>query len=696
MKQNSKIAACILPRNRFKGVGAAGEAFIHAPGAMAIVDAELHLLDCNNSFLNIFNSTRQSEGIAWLARYLDQADCEQILNLIDQSLGEKNLKHQTACLGNGTLLVTFQPLIVSGVACFLLSFESRPQTEESFEGIRQRLLMVVEGVSVGLIIIDAESSRIVDINNQALQLFGCSRDQIYQRDCHEYLGLEPGVISIEQAAGLLHGKKRMLRTADGIQRQVLFSVKRSHFKNQDYFLVSLTDTSLQHSAELEVSQLVNFDPTTNLPNRTLLLEHMHQALSWAKRMQGSTALLLLDLDHFKDFNDSLGHASGDRLLALLGERLKRCVRQADTVARVGGDEFAILLTDIPSVPQVTAIADKILARIAEPCSIEGREYHLTASLGISSYPFTANEPEEMICQADTAMYRAKHAGRNQVQIFSPEMNAENQQRLLLINDLHQALSEQQFEVYYQPQVDLRTGGICGTEALLRWRHPSMGMIPPDQFIPVAEETGLIVPLGLWVLETACRQVGQWQRSLMVPLRLAVNLSAGQFRQADLALDIGRVLTKTKFSAALLELELTESMLMEPVAQAQQAMEKLKKMGVTLAIDDFGTGYSSLSYLKHFPLDRLKIDQSFVRELAVNPADAAIVEAIIAMAGRLGLEIIAEGVEEEAQAEFLLANGCYEIQGFLFGQPVAAAEFTKKLQDQQGLTLDLRADLPCPI
>ncbi len=285
--------------------------------------------------------------------------------------------------------------------------------------------------------------------------------------------------------------------------------------------------------------------------------------------------------------------------------------------------------------------------------------------------------------ADTAMYRSKKAGRNQFQFFSPEMNADVLQRLLLTSDLCQALEEEQFEVYYQPQVDLRTGSICGTEALLRWHHPKLGMVPPDQFIPLAEETGLIVPLGLWVLETACRLVNEWQGDLMIPLRLAVNLSAVQFRQDDLAEQVANILQKTQFSAALLELELTETMLMDQVERAQVIMEELKKMGVTLAIDDFGTGYSSLSYLKHFPIDRLKIDRSFVRELTINPADAAIVEAMIAMASRLGHEIIAEGVEEEGQAEFLFANGCYEIQGFFIGHPVAATDFSLRLQDQVG-------------
>ncbi len=281
------------------------------------------------------------------------------------------------------------------------------------------------------------------------------------------------------------------------------------------------------------------------------------------------------------------------------------------------------------------------------------------------------------------MYRAKEAGRNQFQFFSPEMNADILQRLLLMNDLHQALEEEQFEVYYQPQVDMRTGGICGAEALLRWNHPKLGMITPDRFIPLAEETGLIDPLGLWVLETACKQVQQWQRGLMIPLRLAVNLSAVQFRQVDLAEQVDRILQKTEYSAALLELELTETMLMEQVEKAQLTMEALKKMGVTLAIDDFGTGYSSLSYLKHFPIDRLKIDRSFVRDLTENPADAAIVETMIVMAGRLGHEIIAEGVEDEAQAEFLFQNGCYEIQGYFFGRPVPAAEFSEKLKEQTG-------------
>lgn len=684
MNTKSKITASILPQGRFNTGRFVAEAFSRATTAMAIVAGDLRLLECNNRFLKDFSHTGHRGNPADLERYLSKDDHWKISTLIDQSLAQGNMQLKTAELLEGEMQVQFQPLNTAEGGQFLLCFSPRSQAEQKLDEARQRLLMVVEGVSVGLVVIEADSDLIIDINNQALELFGRTREEMRGRTCQQFICQECDDNGFEALnGGLLLSGNRMLRTADGQQRPVTFSVKRSHFRGRDYFLVSITDISSQHSAEQQVSRLANYDATTGLPNRHLLLDRLQQASAWAKRMQGSVALLLLDIDNFKDFNDSLGHSSGDRLLVMLAERLKGCVRRADTVARVDGDEFAVVLTDIGSEQQVGQVARKILACLSEPCVIDGRQYHVTASLGISSCPEDAQDPEDLIRLADTAMYRAKKAGRNQFQFYSPEMNKEVLQRLLLTNDLYQALAEEQFEVYYQPQVDMRSGSICGTEALLRWNHPTLGMIPPDQFIPLAEETGLIVELGQWVLETACRQVRQWQRSLMVPLRLAVNLSAVQFRQPDLAKQVEDVLEKTKFSAALLELELTETMLMEQVEKAQQAMEKLKKMGITLAIDDFGTGFSSLSYLKHFPIDRLKIDRSFVKELTENPADAAIVEAIIAMAGRLGHEIIAEGVEEEAQAEFLFANGCYEIQGFFFGRPLPAAEFTLKLQNQVG-------------
>lgn len=686
MNKKLKVAACIRPKGRYQGGRPAAEAFVRAITPMAIVDAELNLLDCNSSFFKTFNSDDRGGNPARLERYIDEIGLDQVGQMLDQLSADQGVMEQKLDLMDRSYQVQIQSLTTTGMVQFLLSFLPVSPVEKHLEETRQRMRLMVEGISVGLVVVEAESYKIVDINSLALTLFGRKREEMTGKVCHQFFFHASDEDCFETPeGGLLQSGTRMLRAADGSQRPVSFSIKRKGFQNREFLLVSMTDISSQHSAEQEASHLANYDPTTDLPNRRLLQDRLQQALAWAERMQGSVALILLDLDNFKDFNDSLGHASGDRLLALIGERLRGCIRRSDTVARVGGDEFAIVISDIGSEQQVVSVAQKVLSCVGEPCSIDGRQYRLTASLGISSYPTDAKDPGNLIRLADTAMYRAKEAGRNQFQFFSPEMNADILQRLLLMNDLHQALDEEQFEVYYQPQVDMRTGGICGTEALVRWNHPQLGMIAPDQFIPLAEETGLIVPLGRWVLETACRQVLQWQQGLMIPLRLAVNLSAVQFRQTDLARQVDEILCKTKYSAVLLELELTETMLMEEVEKAQQTMEELKKMGVTLAIDDFGTGYSSLSYLKHFPIDRLKIDRSFVRDLTESPADAAIVETMIAMAGRLGHEIIAEGVEDEAQAEFLFQNGCFEIQGFFFGRPQPAAEFTQKLKDQTGKT-----------
>jgi diguanylate cyclase (GGDEF)-like protein/PAS domain S-box-containing protein len=435
-----------------------------------------------------------------------------------------------------------------------------------------------------------------------------------------------------------------------------------------------TDITDQRVAAERIQFLAHYDPLTRLPNRTLLQDRMQQGLAHAAREDTRVALLFLDLDRFKPINDSLGHLVGDRLLQEVAIRLKGCVREDDTVARRGGDEFIVMLPHVESAEQAAHVAEKIIAAMDESFSINGHVLNVTFSIGISIYPDDAPNADTLVRNADIAMYRSKAGGRNKFQFFTPDMNAHALERLALENDLHRALERDEFTLMYQPQIDSESGEIIAAEALLRWQHPRRGLIGPAQFIPVAEESGLIVPIGEWVLEQACEQMQAWRDAGLKRIGIAVNISALQFSQKNLAGSIRRVLERSGIEPATLELELTESVLMHDHAATCDMMDELNSMGVRLAIDDFGTGYSSLSYLRSFPIHKLKIDQSFVRDLNHSSDAGAITSAIIAMAKNLNLRVIAEGVETPEQASFLQAQACDEFQGNLFGRPLTAAGF----------------------
>ena len=427
----------------------------------------------------------------------------------------------------------------------------------------------------------------------------------------------------------------------------------------------------------KLNYLAYYDVLTGLPSRTLFQDRLDQALTSANRHEGRLAVLLIDLDNFKNINDSLGHNAGDQLLKQLATRLANSLREGDTVARLGGDEFVSILVNVASEEDVTVVTQRILKLSAEPFTIDDHELFVTCSIGISLYPKDGEDAETLLKNADAALYSAKDKGRNNAQFCSAEMNVKALQRLTLENDLRQALKRQEFLLHYQPRVDLCSGEITGMEALVRWQHPEQGLVPPGSFIPAAEDSGLIVPLGTWVLHTACAQNKAWQAAGLKPVCVAVNLSARQFRQQDLVELVTRILRETGLDAAYLELELTESMIMHDVEATIATLTRLKAIGVKFSIDDFGTGYSSLSYLKRFPIDFLKIDQSFVRDLTTDPDDAAITKTIISMAHDLGHKVIAEGVETEEQKSFLQLHHCDEMQGYLFSRPVPAEIFEAK-------------------
>lgn len=435
------------------------------------------------------------------------------------------------------------------------------------------------------------------------------------------------------------------------------------------------DVTATQAMTMKMAHLAQHDFLTNLPNRVLLNDRIERAIQSAKRRDAQLALLFLDLDNFKQINDSLGHATGDRLLQSVALRLVNCVRSSDTVSRQGGDEFVILFAEDKHKMNAAMIAEKILAALTLPHEVALRELHVTGSIGISVYPADGQDAETLIKAADTAMYIAKQKGRNSYQFFSSDMNVLAVERQLIDADLRHALERQQFTLHYQPKVNLDTGAITGAEALLRWSHAEWGMVYPARFISIAEDSGLIVPIGRWVLREACVQAKQWSDiGRMVPLSIAVNISALEFRQKNFLEILRSILDDTGLSPHRLELEITESVLMQDVETSRRILHSLKDIGVQLAVDDFGTGYSSLSYLNQFPIDVLKIDQSFVSEIGAMTNNGVIASAVISMGNSLNLKVVAEGVENYAQLAFLKAQHCEEGQGFLFSGPLIAKDF----------------------
>ncbi|WP_133717303.1 MULTISPECIES: EAL domain-containing protein [Methylocaldum] len=447
-----------------------------------------------------------------------------------------------------------------------------------------------------------------------------------------------------------------------------------------------SDITERKKYEASIEYLATHDALTHLPNRTLLADRLSQALAHAKRTERPLALLFLDLDRFKDVNDSFGHALGDALLQAVAERLQASVREGDTVARQGGDEFLILLSDLERMEDIEFVAVKILRAIAKPFLIEGRELFMSGSIGASVYPADGEDMETLLKHADTAMYRTKEEGGSGFRLYAREMSQRAIERIKMESALRRALEQQQFELFYQPKVELRGGRIIGSEALIRWRHPDLGLVLPSRFIPMAEETGLIHAIGSWALKTACLQSKAWQDAGLSPFDVAVNLSAKQLKRGNLVKLVNQTLRETGLEGRYLELELTETMVMHDPERFIPILEELKELGVKLSVDDFGTGYSSLSYLKRLPFDRLKIDQSFVRDIATDTNDAVIVQTVISLGHTLGLKVIAEGVETLEQLTFLCRHRCDDMQGYYSSRPVTAEQFGRLLRENRRLPL----------
>ncbi len=536
-----------------------------------------------------------------------------------------------------------------------------------------------------ILITDADSN-IVRVNQAFQSITGYKADEVVgknprilqsgRHDVGFYKAMWSALIDTGKWSGEVWDKRK---NGDIYPKDMTITAIRDQNEKVTSYVAVFTDISLRKESEQRIHQLAFYDPLTALPNRRLLFDRLQQAMSVSMRNGHYGALLFLDMDHFKTINDTQGHAVGDLLLIEVAHRLKRCVREGDSVARLGGDEFVILLEDMGIRPDEAAasvelIAETVRNELGLPYLLNDFEYRTTTSIGVSLFPGHQESVEDLLMHADVAMYQAKSAGRNVIRFFDPEMQMALDARAGLESDMRRALDKKQFLLHYQVQVDSR-GKATGAEVLLRWKHPERGFVFPDQFIPLAEETGLIVPVGLWVLKTACAQLKVWQGSpLTRDLTLAVNVSAKQFHQEDFVVQIQHALLESGAKPSQLKLELTESTVLENVDDTIRTMREIKMLGVDFSMDDFGTGYSSLQYLKRLPLDQIKIDKSFVRDIASDPNDVAIVQTIIAMTDALGLNVIAEGVETIEQRDFLDKHGCHAFQGYLFSKPVVIDEF----------------------
>jgi diguanylate cyclase (GGDEF)-like protein/PAS domain S-box-containing protein len=468
---------------------------------------------------------------------------------------------------------------------------------------------------------------------------------------------------------------------DGVEAGIEDSAAPIHDRrgNVTGAVIVFHDVSAARAILLKISYLAQHDALTTLPNRLLLNDRLTQAIALAQRRQQQLGVLFLDIDRFKHVNDSLGHDVGDRLLISVAHRLLACVRSSDTVSRQGGDEFVILLSEVAHAQDAALSAEKIILALAAPYRLDQHDIHITVSIGIATYPDDGVVAETLMKHADFAMYHAKESGRNNYQFFKPDMNASAMERQLLEGELRHAVDRHEFVLHYQPKVNLKTGAIVGVEALVRWRHPQRGLVPPADFIPIAEECGFVGTIGHWVLREACHQARLWQQAGLIFGSIAVNISAFELRAREFVVGVREILLATGLEPHSLELELTETFLMQDTQATATVLHSLKDLGVRLALDDFGTGYASLSHLKRFPIDSLKIDQSFVRSLTTDADDASIVTAVISMGRSLHMRVVAEGVESREQLAFLQARGCPEGQGYYLSRPLGADDFAQLLK-----------------
>ena len=553
------------------------------------------------------------------------------------------------------------------------------------EEARERYRNLFDNSLEGIVITD-ETTRIIEVNHAFEQITGYSSDEVVGRnttllksDWHDRPFYEAMWADINET-GVWQGEI-IDRRANGeayVQWLTVCTVKDEDGRVRNYLGI-IDDITSKKETERQIHQLAYYDHLTQLPNRTLYQDRLGQAVRTARRDGHQLAVMFIDLDNFKNINDTLGHVVGDKFLIQVADVLMAQVREQDTVARLGGDEFVILLEELKNSQDASRVAKAIIAAMSEPFIIDGNQVFSGASIGIAIYPDDGHDAATLIKHADTAMYSAKEQGKNDFRFFTDDMNIRAFERVRLENELRRALEDREFVLFYQPKLDLATGALTGAEALIRWKHPVMGLVPPYKFIPLAEETGLVEGIGDWVLGAAMRQLADWVRDGLDPPPVSINLSARQLRRKDLAANVLDLLRETGVGPQLVQLELTETAVMSNPEEAIEVFRTLKREGLAISVDDFGTGYSSLSYLSRLPLDTVKIDQSFIHALTDARDDQVIVEAIIALSHKMGLRVVAEGVERMEQAKFLAAQGCDEVQGYYFHRPMAMADFTALLR-----------------
>lgn len=572
------------------------------------------------------------------------------------------------------------------IRSYIFDFTERKQIEKALRESEERYRAIVRQTSEGIFLVDANTKQIVEANPSYCNLLGYSSTEIIGLKLYNVIALDNQVI--DRSLQEISTKKldflgeSLHRRHDGSSVNVEVSVSAIVSNGKKMFCFVVRDITERKKSEAMLQYQAFHDLLTGLPNRTLFNRHLSKALAIAKRENKQLAVMFLDLDRFKNINDSLGHAFGDRLLKHFAQRLKSCLRKGDIVARWGGDEFTVLLPQIEDSEEAAKIGQRIFQALKPAFELEEHQLFVSNSIGIAIYPQDGKDGETLLRNADAALYRSKEQGRNHYRFYRPTMNSETSELLKLEISLHRALERQEFLLYYQPQMNIITEKVCGMEALLRWQHPELGLVSPAKFIPLAEETGLIVSIGEWALKTACTQNKAWQMAGLPPVRMSVNLSPIQFQQATLVATVEQILQETGLEPQWLELEVTESTLLQDIQFARVALLKLSKMGVHISMDDFGTGYSSLGYLKQLPFDTLKIDQCFIRDLHNKPEDRAIISAVIVLGQGFNLRVIAEGVETHQQLELLRSLNCQEMQGYWFSRPLSAEDATQFLQQQR--------------
>ena len=671
----------------------------HSPNIVFSIDAKGDILYAN-------------ETATATARQLDlpQAELAKLLppvlrHQLRAGFGKEVIRNSNkeSTYKSHTFLWTFSWLEEQAILhCYGTDITQRKQTEDALRSSETHYRTLFDATNDAIFLI--EDGVVIDCNSVAPRLFECTKQTLLQHSCQQICTVDNSAEGPPEESIAYRMERAMRGETDTFEYRIRrpngstfiaeINLTRIDLEGKATIMLIVRDITEKKVAEENLIKQANFDALTGLPNRVLLLDRLSHAIKMAHREGHMVAVMFVDLDRFKHVNDSFGHAAGDRLLLEVSARLDQAVRESDTVGRLGGDEFLVILDVVDDPMEPETISERILQILAKPFLIDNHEFFIGASIGISIYPTDSHTPEELMRNADSAMYKSKESGRNSFTFYTQELNEKAKRRVKMEAKLQHAIENNELYLVYQPKICARTEEVVGAEALLRWRNPELGQVAPSEFIPLAEECGLIVAIGEWVLEAACHDLMAWQRRFEQKIQIAINVSSRQFQSRALLDTLRRTLSNTNAPAELLKLEITESLLMADAPELVPMLDDIKALGVELSLDDFGTGYSSLSYLKRFPFDELKIDRSFVADITTDPEDAALCEAIIAIAKTLDMDVVGEGVETTEQMEFLRAHGVDLIQGYYYSRPLTCEEFTQLPLFRQRARQDSASHLPC--